>query len=146
MSGTTAFDVKADLFDKITAAPAFAGIDIWYSYEGGEQGDIPRKVVWLGEIQWDIERPVSVGAFKREEVYDIVLTIQVSEPGLNQKEANEAAETLFVAVEAILRDPRWTAIPGIVSAGVVPRLHSEGVTPTGRAAILISTVQVTARK
>jgi hypothetical protein len=146
MAGTTAFAIKQDLVTKITDAPAFAGIDVWYGYQGGASGDFPRKVVWIGEIQWDYERPASLGNLKREESYDIVLTIQVSEPGFSQQEANAAVETLLQAVEVILKDPHWTAVPGIVSSGIVPRLLNEGTTDTGRAAILITTVQVTARK
>ena len=146
MAGTTALLVKKDLFDKMVAAPALSGVDIWYSYSGGEQGDIPRKVVWLGEIQWTDERSASLGNLKREEQYQIVLTISISEPGLDQYESNQAAEALMIAVEAILANPRWTTIPGVYSSGIVPQLLNEGTTPTGRATILIATVQVTARK
>lgn len=146
MSGTTALDVKKDLYDKMVAAPAFANIDVWYGYQGGEQGDIPRQVVWLGEIQWSNEKPASLGNLKREESYSIVLTIRIEAPGDSQLEANQTAEALMTAVEDILRDPRWTSIVGVVSSGIVPQLLNEGITPTGRAAILIATVQITARK
>lgn len=149
MAGTTAFDVKQALVDKLRLLPALAEMaangDIWYAYQG-RTSTTPRSFMWAGEIEWRSEEGASLGALKREEYYEIVLTIESHMMDATQEEANARVRTFMTVVEAMLRDPRWSGVPGVFETGLEPKMLGEGTDPNGRGAILVCTVCVKARK
>lgn len=146
--GTTAFDAKAALVTLLNTAvdedESLAGVDIWYSYQGVSM-EMPREVVWLGEIDWLSETGDSLGALHRVEEYEIVLTVEVHRPGDTQEEANARIEILFQAVETLLRQRNPLGLPNIQSCGIKPKLLGEGRDADGRGAILVSKIRVRAR-
>jgi len=146
--GTTAFDAKAALVTLLNGAAdpgePLAGVDIWYSYQGASM-EMPREVVWLGEVDWIDETAVSLGAMKRVEEYEIVLTVEVHRPGDTQEEANARIKSMFQAVEALLRQRNPLGLPDIESCGIKPKIWGEGRDADGRGAILVSKIRVRAR-
>ena len=146
--GTTAFDAKASLFTLFSTAigdgESLAGVDIWYSYNGAST-EMPREVVWLGEVDWLDETDESLGAMHRVEEYEIVLTVEVHRPGDTQEEANARTEELFQAVEGLLRQRNPLGLPNIQSCGIKPKVLGEGRDADGRGAILVSKIRVRAR-
>lgn len=146
MSGTTAFDAKDGLIALLDGAswPA-SKPEIWYGYQG-QNLDMPREVVWVGEIEWDSEEAEALGAFKRDETYRILVTIEVHRPGDTQREANLRAKELMQTIEGLLRSANPLGITNPISTGIVPQLLGEGQDAEGRGAILVTSVRVVARK
>lgn len=146
MSGTTAFAAKAGLIALLKGATwPTENPDIWYGYQG-QSTDMPREVVWVGEIEWDSEEAASLGNFAREEVYRILVTIEVHHAGATQEEANDRANELMQVIEQLLRQRNPLGITNPVSVGMVPHLLGEGQDAEGRGAILVTSVRVEARK
>lgn len=147
--GTVAFEVKRKLIEKTQANPAFAALNtdlaIWdSSYSGTAR---PRKLIWFGEIAWQNEEPASLGALKRLEEFDVRFGIEIHEGDPTQAAATAKAETLLVAFELMMRDPRVLGIGGIESLGIVPVGLGEGADiDQGRAALFAGQVHVRARK
>jgi hypothetical protein len=146
VSGTTAFDAKDGLISLLEGASFPSSTpDIWYGYQG-QNLEMPREVVWVGEIEWDDESPESLGNFKRDETYRILVTIEVHRPGDTQREANTRAKELLQTLEGLLRQANPLGIANPISVGIVPQLLGEGQDAEGRGAILVSSVRVVARK
>jgi hypothetical protein len=149
MSGTTAFDAKTNLVALVEAAPAFADVDVWYGYEGGPDTALPRKVLWVGEIEWESEEYPLSGP-TREETYRIAVTMESHNPGDTQQDANGNVKTMLQSFESLLRISQANRNPlsltGIVSTEVIPQLLGEGQDSDGRGAIVVVLVKVKARK
>lgn len=145
MSGTTAFLAKDRLKALLDASPDLTTVDRWYAYEGAAQ-EMPRECVWLGEIEWEYEKPAQMGNLSRTEEYKILLTIEVHRPGDTQREANLRVEALMQTVEGLLRQRNPLGIPNTESIGIEPQLLGEGRDADGRGAILVTAVRVRVRK
>lgn len=149
MSGTTAFTAKANLVSllrsRIDSGEPFEGVDIWYGYQG-QSMELPRELIWVGEIEWDFETPEALGNLSRDEQYRILLTVEVHNSGSTQEEANARVEQLFHEVELLLRQKNPLNIPNTISVGIDPQLLGEGQDTNGRGAILVSSVLVHVRK
>lgn len=145
---TTAFAAKRALVDKLAAVTEFADLQaagaIWYGYQGAA-GQRPRECVWVGEITWTGEVGASLGNFRRDENYQIMLTVESHTPGDTQAEANERVHARLSIIEELLRDPRFLAVPGIYECGIIPQLLGEGTDPAGRGALFIVAVSIRAR-
>jgi hypothetical protein len=155
MAGTRAFEVKKVLYDKlkVLVGPGagsdarMSNVEIWYGYE--VPGELPRETVWLGEIQWTPDdRSVSLGGLKRDETFRIVTTIEVHNPDMTQYESNERAKEIMQSIEDLIRDPRWTGLTNILNSQMLPQFLGEGMNSnaTGRGSILVTLVEVEARK
>ncbi len=149
---TKAFAVKQALFDKLSESPPApaaennddATVPIWYGYQSTQNR--PREVIWIGEVRWSTEDPVSLGNLSRDETFEIVITIEVHIPGYTQKQANDRVEILMGHIEEVLRDPRWSGMP-LVNSGFRPQYLGEGAdSNNSRGAVLVSLLRVTARK
>lgn len=145
MTVTTAFAAKDAILALLQGDSALNGVDKWYGYSGAS-GEWPRELVWVGEIEWDYEEPATLGNLQREEQYRILLTIEIHRPGDNQRESNLRAKEIMERVETLLRQRNPLGIPNIISVGLVPQLLGEGSDADGRGAILVTSVQVRARK
>lgn len=149
MAGTLAFDVKDALVDKLKLEPALAAMAadeaITYGYGVFGAGGRPRQSIWVGEIEWDDEVSVGLGQSRRDEFFRIMLTIECVFPGDTQKEANYRARDLMKVVEAMVRNPRWSGL-SVVESELKPQLLGEGPGDNGRAAMLIMSLHVRARK
>jgi hypothetical protein len=149
---TRAFAVKRKLFEVLSAdppAPAAENNDdesvpIWYGYKTTQNR--PREVIWIGEIRWSTEDPVSLGNLSRDETFEIVVTIEVHVPGYTQEQANDRAEILMGYLEEAVRDPRWSGL-ALNSSGLRPQYLGEGAdSNNSRGAVLVTLLRVTARK
>lgn len=148
MSGTTAFAAKANLITLLRTLNddvGFEDVETWYSYQGAAM-EMPREVIWLGEIDWVSETADALGAMSRVEEYLIILTIEVHRPGDTQEEANARIEELMTAVEGLLRARNPLSIPNTQSCGIEPKLLGEGRDADGRGAILVTNIRVRVRK
>lgn len=141
MTGTTALDAKDALYDLLDATFDF---DVWYGYQGQSQ-EMPRELAWVGEIEWEYDRPESVGNMSRDEEYKILLTFEVHRPGDTQREANLRVEEMMQATQGLLRQRNPLGIPNVLSIGIEPRLLGEGQDADGRGAILVTSVRIRAR-
>jgi hypothetical protein len=150
--GTAAFDVKdkivalAKADSAIAAALGTESSDIWdSSYSTTTR---PRRLLWFGETTWEGEEPATFGAnLKRVETFEIRFGVEILEGTATQTESNHLARDVFVAVEAMLRDPRVLQIGGIESLGIVPIGIGEGPAGTnGRATLMAAQVRIRARK
>lgn len=148
MTGTKAFDLKDALVTRFKADTTIGAmtppVDITYGFEG-HVDELPRYAVQVGEIQWDSEDDVTLGNHRRDERFYIVLVLHSHVPGDTQPEANARIESLMQAVEASIRDPRWSGIANVISSGFVPQYLAEGADAEGRGAILLSRIYVAAR-
>lgn len=145
---TTAFAAKTALVDLIRNAPDFADLGpeyIWYGYLGGNAGQRPREVVWVGEIAWDDANGDAVGFLRRNETYSILLTVESHFPGDDQETANGRVEARVATLVELLRDPRALGVAGITECGIVPQMLGEGADPDGRGAIYVVGVRIRAR-
>ncbi len=142
---TTAFDAKTALVDLLRAAPALSELDVWYGYLGGNAGQRPREVVWVGEINWEDTDGAALGYMRRDETYEIMLTVESHMPGDDQHDANERVRTRMETVTELLRDPRALGVPGIYECAIIPQMLGEGADPGGRGAMLVIGVRIRAR-
>jgi hypothetical protein len=145
---TTAFDAKTALVGLLRAAPEFADLGddgIWYGYLGGNAGQRPREVIWVGEITWDDANGDAVGFMRRNETYSILLTVESHMPGDDQETANNRVRDRVATLVEVLRDPRALGVPGITECGIIPQLLGEGADPGGRGAIYVVAVRIRAR-
>lgn len=148
--GTLAFAAKRKLLElanadaAILAALGSEGV-IWDSAYSGTNR--PRRVLWFGEVAWDDEEPASLGNLRRIETFNIRFGVEIADGDPTQQESNTKAETVFVAVEALLRDPRALQIGGIESIGIAPIGIGEGPLGTsGRATLIAAQIRIRARK
>ena len=106
MTGTIAFDAKDALYNLFVAEQAgdgeFGNTEVWYGFKGRSM-EMPREVIWIGEIEWDSEEPAALGALRRVEEFRIMIGIEVHLPGDDQKEVNDRLEVLITKVEELLR-------------------------------------------
>lgn len=145
---TTAFAAKTALVNLIRNAPEFADLgseNIWYGYLGGNAGQRPREVIWVGEIAWDDANGEAIGFLRRNETYSILLTVEAHMPGDDQETANGRVQTRVGTLVELLRDPRALGVPGITECGIVPQMLGEGADPGGRGAIYVVGVRIRAR-
>lgn len=144
---TTAFAAKTALVALLRNAPGLADLegDVWYGYLGGNSGQRPREVVWVGEITWDSSDGAALGFMRRDETYQIMLTIESHMPGDDQQAANERVAARMATVTELLRDPRALQVQGIYECGIVPQMLGEGADPGGRGAMYVVGVRIRAR-
>ncbi len=149
---TKAFAVKRALYNRLLESPPAPAaennddetVPIWYGYKTTQNR--PREVIWIGEIRWSTEDPVSLGNLSRDETFEIVVTIEVHVPGFDQEQANERAEILMGYLEEQVRDPRWSGL-ALVNSGLRPQYLGEGADgQNSRGAVLVTLLRVTARK
>jgi len=149
MAGTLAFDVKAALVNLFKADAGMQALvppdDITYGLGGFGAGERPRLLIWVGEIEWDDEVSIALGAQRRDEFFRIMITIESANEGDTQEEANNRVEAVMQAIEVLIRDPRWSGLP-LKQSQLKPQMLGEASSNTGRAAILILSLQVQARK
>lgn len=145
---TTAFAAKTALVDLLRNAPELADLapdDIWFGYLGGNAGQRPRELIWIGEITWDSTDGAAVGFLRRDENYQIMMTVESHMPGDDQASANERVSGRMATIVELLRDPRALGVPGIYECGIVPQMLGEGADPGGRGALYIVGVKIRAR-
>jgi len=149
MAGTLAFDVKAAL---VTLLKADAGMqalvppdDITYGYGNFGAGERPRLMIWVGEIEWDDEISIALGAQRRDEFFRIMITIESVTEGDTQEEANARVKAVMQVIEGLVRDPRWSGLP-LTQSQIKPQMLGEAPGNTAYAAMLILSLQVQARK
>lgn len=140
---TTAFAAKTALVDIIRNA--LSDVDVWYGYLGGNAGQRPREVIWVGEITWDTTDGAAVGFLRRDETYQIMMTFESHMPGDDQPMANERVSGRVATVTELLRDPRALNVPGIYECAIVPQMLGEGADPGGRGAMYVVGVKIRAR-
>lgn len=147
---TVAFEAKRKLLQLAAADAAITAAlgtesAIWDSAYSGTNR--PRRVLWFGEVAWDDEEPASLGNLKRIENFNIRFGVEIMDGDPTQQEANNKAEAVFIAIEAMVRDPRALQIGGIESMGVVPIGIGEGPQGTsGRATLIAAQIRIRARK
>lgn len=145
---TTAFAAKTALVDLLSNAPELADLtpdDIWYGYLGGNAGQRPREVIWVGEIAWDATDGATLGYLRRDETYQIMMTVESHVPGDDQAAANGRVASRMSTIVELLRDPRSLGVPGIYECGIVPQMLGEGADPGGRGAMYVVGVKIRAR-
>lgn len=145
---TTAFAAKTAIVDLLRNAPELADLspeDIWYGYLGGNAGQRPREVIWVGEVTWENTDGAALGYLRRDETYQIMMTIESHMPGDDQAAANERVSGRMATIVELLRDPRALGVPGIYECGIVPQMLGEGADPGGRGALYIVGVKIRAR-
>lgn len=142
---TTAFAAKAALVNIIKNAPEYAAIDVQYGYLGGNSGQRPREVVWVGEITWDDANGAAIGFQRRDETYQIMMAVESHVPGDDQEAANTRVAGHVATLVELLRDPRALGVPGIIECGIVPQMLGEGADPGGRGAMYVIGVRIRAR-
>lgn len=145
---TTAFDAKSALVSLLRTAPEYADLnpdDIWYGYLGGNAGQRPREVIWVGEIMWDDTDGSAIGFLRRDETYHIMLTVESHMPGDDQEAANARVSSRVATLVNLLRDPRALGVAGIYECGIVPQMLGEGADPDGRGAMFVVSVKIRAR-
>lgn len=157
MPGTFAFDVKDALVTALRADATLAGIithpeiggvvdeDISYGYGPWGPNGRPRLMIWVGEIEWDDEASVGLGMSRRDEMFRIMVTTESWVPGDTQIQANNRVQSMMKAIEALVRNPRWSGL-GIVHSELKPLMLGETLSDQGRAAVLIMSLHVRARK
>lgn len=149
MAGTTAFDVKAALFNLLSANATLLAMtnpscDVTYGF-GGKPDELPRLTVQVGEIVWDSEESTALGARKVDEKYSIAILIQSHNPGDDQTDANGRVKAVMQVIESLVRDERWSSPVSIWASGLVPQYVAEGTDPEGRGAILLLRLYISAR-
>jgi hypothetical protein len=145
---TTAFAAKTALVGLLRNAPEFADLGddgVWYGYLGGNAGQRPREVIWAGEIAWDEANGEAIGFMRRNETYNILLTVESHTPGDTQEDANGRVSARVATLVELLRDPRALGVPGIIECGIIPQMLGEGADPAGRGAIYVVAVRIKAR-
>lgn len=146
---TTAFAAKDALVDLLRDAPPLKEIAdddaIWYGYFGGESSQRPREVVWIGETTWEETSGAAIGFNRRDETYEIIMTIESHMPGDDQTAANHRVRDRMATIVELLRDPRSLGVAGVYEVGVIPQMLGEGSDPGGRGAILVTSVRIRAR-
>lgn len=145
---TTAFAAKTALVELIRNAPEFADLGddgVWYGYLGGNSGQRPREVIWVGEVAWEDANGDAIGMLRRNETYSILLTVESHTPGDTQEEANARVADRVSTLVELLRDPRVLGVPGVIECGIVPQMLGEGADPDGRGAIYVTAVRIKAR-
>lgn len=145
---TTAFDAKAAIVSILQNAPEFADLapdSVWYGYLGGNAGQRPRECIWIGEITWDESDGAALGFMRRNETYQIMMTVESHMPGDDQAAANARVAGRYSTIVELLRDPRALGVPGIIECGIVPQLLGEGADPGGRGAMYVTAVKIRAR-
>jgi hypothetical protein len=145
---TTAFAAKTALVGLLRTAPEFADLnpdDIWYGYLGGNAGQRPREVIWVGEITWDDANGDAIGFLRRDETYQIMLTVESHMPGDDQETANGRVSARVATLVELLRNPRALGVQGIYECGIVPQMLGEGADPGGRGALYVVGVKIRAR-
>lgn len=150
MAGTLAFDMKDTLVTRLRAESAFADLaaqDDAISYGAGARGVMyrPRETIAVGEIEWSDEVAIALGYSRRDEFFQIMITIESHTPGDTQKQANERVRDRMKVIEAMVRIPTWSGLP-ITWSELKPRLLGEGPDDGGRGAILVLSLNVVARK
>lgn len=150
MAGTTAYDVKDALHATLLAHPDFAALAnddaIWYGdLTTGSEGR-PREVIMIGEIEWYDEVGTGLGQLRRDEFYQILITIESHVPDDSQQEANHRVRDWMRKLEAIIKNPRWAGLP-LVTSQLKPQVHAEGPDgDDGRGAVQVLALDVHARK
>jgi len=142
---TTAFAAKTALVDLLRNAPELADMDIWYGYLGGNAGQRPREVIWVGEITWSDSDGAAIGYMRRDESYQMMMAVESHMPGDDQEAANQRVADRVATIVELLRDPRALGVPGIYECGIVPQMLGEGADPGGRGAMYVVGVQIRAR-
>lgn len=148
--GTKAFDIKDALIvtlrtnAALLAIPHFSADNVTYGFMGRPE-ELPRLAIEVGEIVWDEERAISLGAARRDETFAVALIMHSHVPGDKQEDANARIKALMQAVETAIRPPRWSGISNIISSGFVPSNLAEGTDPEGRGALFFGKVYITAR-
>jgi hypothetical protein len=145
---TTAFAAKAALVTLLRNAPELADLspdDIWYGYLGGNAGQRPREVIWVGETTWEDSNGAAIGYLRRDETYQMMLTVESHMPGDDQASANNRVASRVATIVELLRDPRSLGVAGIYECGIVPQLLGEGADPGGRGAMYVTAVKIRAR-
>lgn len=150
MAGTMAFDMKDTLVTRLRAEPALAdlaALDDAISYGFPARGAMfrPRESISVGEIEWSDELGTGLGFNRRDEYFQIMITIESHVGGDTQKQANERVRDRMKVIEAMVRVPTWSGLP-IVWSELKPRLLGEGPDDGGRGAILVLSLNVMARK
>jgi len=154
MAGTLAFDFKdafiAALQADSTLAPMMIDpahpLEVWYGDLSSAGEFRPRLLIMVGEIQWYDERAIALGGLRRDEYFQVLVTIESHVPGDTQKEANDRVEALMQAVEHILKDPRASGLP-LAYSELKPQMLAEGPDGNdGRGAVLVLAVDCSARK
>ena len=148
---TVAFEVKKRIIAMTKAAPAFADLaaagSVWDSAYVDWQR--PRQLIWFGEITWEQVAVVAMGipGGRRQETFNIRIGIEISDADATQTEADDKAEALLDALEAMLQDPRDVAVAGLQKIIIQPVGLGEGPGDGGgRAALLAAQINVTVRK
>lgn len=145
---TTAFAAKAALVDLLRNAEELADLspeDVWYGYLGGKAGQRPRECIWVGEITWDDANGAAIGFLRRDETYQIMMTVESHMPGDAQIDANNRVAGRVSTIVELLRDPRALGVAGIYECGIVPQMLGEGADPGGRGAMYVTAVKIRAR-
>lgn len=145
---TTAFEAKAALVNLLRDSSELSDLgpdDIWYGYLGGNSGQRPREVIWVGEITWEESNGAAIGFLRRDETYQIMMTVESHMPGDDQASANDRVASRVATIVELLRDPRALGVAGIYECGIVPQLLGEGADPGGRGAMYVTAVKIRAR-
>lgn len=145
---TTAFEAKSALVDLLRLSPELSDMspdDIWFGYLGGNAGQRPREVIWVGEIIWDDTNGAALGFMRRDETYQIMMTVESHVPGDDQASANARVAGRVATIVELLRDPRALGVAGIYECGILPQMLGEGADPGGRGAVYVVAVRIRAR-
>lgn len=149
--GTLAFDLKEVFVNTLKADSTLLAIEgmtaeaVTYGYGEFGAGQRPRLVVWAGEIEWDEEISKGLGASRRDEFFRMMITIESFFPNDSQLTANNRVKAVMQRIEAIVRNPRWSGLP-ITMSELKPQMLGEAPADDGRAAVLIMSLHVQARK
>jgi hypothetical protein len=148
---TTAFDAKSNLVASLTTLLRQTWPEVEIGYGREAKTPQPRYYVWVGEWNYLDTEPVTIGAGKLQETYDMVVTIEVHNPGDTQEDANATAKAMYTQIQELLRvdrtQPNPLNIANPVSVVLRPSRFMEGINDDGssRGAIFISLIRVTAR-
>ncbi|SDN73814.1 hypothetical protein [Allokutzneria albata] len=118
MTHTRAVAVKTALYQRLSAAPELAGVDVAYSWDGS---DVERERIYLGRITSTSTLAIFGGSprIKRDEQLSVTLYIVVRIPGGTVAETDARADELAAAVEELLTvDPGLSGVQGLSYATV----------------------------
>jgi hypothetical protein len=143
MSSSSIPRAKAALFDLLSAA-AWPAPAPTVSY--GWARDIDREVVMIGGTVDEEQTWASFGPRRRDETYRLKFVVQVTRPGLSQRQATERAFELLAVIEDTLRTTPdlGLGIELTVAELADPRLR-EGPDTEGYAAVIEAGVAIRAR-
>lgn len=143
-SGTTLVSAKVALVERLNSRPGLDGVLVSYG-DPGAQGR--RELISVGDARFSEQSPVHLRAApsRREENYDLDVTVAVLGKPTNEKNELRAVELVHEIEETVSDDPTLGGVEGVLFATVSEMSFKTDQTGDGPVTTVIVTLEVKAR-